>query len=286
MPKFDAEGVLREVAARKATWLYLVPTMMSRIQRLPSAVRAQYDVSSLRRVWHVAAPCPPWLKRAWIDWLGPDVIWEVYGATESQAATVISGRQWLKKPGSVGRVVVGEMKVVGPDGISLPTGEVGDIFERPKPGEPPSFRYRGAEDIKSTDGWSTVGDIGSIDADGYVFLSDRRSDLILVGGANVYPAEVEAALEECPQVRSCAVIGLPDDDLGQSVHAVVERSDHITAEELLAHLVSRLVRYKLPRTIEFVSFPLRDDAGKVRRSQLRAERLIRRCAVNENDIER
>jgi bile acid-coenzyme A ligase len=275
MAKFDAEEVLRLVAAYRASWLYLVPTMMSRIHRLPEAVRARYDVSSLRTVWHLAAPCPPWLKEAWIEWLGADVVYELYGATEGQAGTIISGREWLEKRGSVGKAVLGEIKVLGPDGQELPPGEIGELYLRPTPGSPAPYRYLGATSKTLPGGWESVGDIGSIDGDGYVFLSDRRSDLILVGGANVYPAEVEAAIEEHPGVQSCAVIGLPDEDLGQRVHAIVQAVEGFALAELQAHLAERLVRYKLPRSIELVAVSLRDDAGKVRRSQLRDERIAR-----------
>ena len=273
MPRFEPEAVLQEIEARRVSWIYLVPTMMSRIQRLPDAVRTGYDISSLKTLWHVAAPCPQWLKLAWIEWLGPEVIWEAYGATEGQAATVISGAEYLAKPGSVGRVFVGEIKVMGPDGVEARPGEIGEIYMRRPPGEAAPYRYIGAETVRIDGGWESVGDIGMIDADGYVFLSDRRSDLILVGGANVYPAEVEAALEEHPAVQSCAVVGLPDEDLGQRVHAIVQRRCEIAVAELEAHMAERLVRYKRPSSYEFVSEALRDDAGKVRRSQLRDARL-------------
>ncbi|MGE0829871.1 MAG: AMP-binding protein, partial [Hyphomonadaceae bacterium] len=166
LAKFDAEETLREVAARKGTWLYLVPTMMSRISRLPEETRRKYDVSSLKTIWHLAAPCPQWLKREWIDWLGPNVVWELYGATEGQAATVISGHEWLKKPGSVGRVFIGEIVVLDPDGKELPRGETGELYMRWPPGTPATYVYRGAESKQLEGGWESVGDIGYIDADG------------------------------------------------------------------------------------------------------------------------
>ena len=277
MAKFDAEEVLRGIARHRASFVYLVPTMMNRIERLPVNIRAQYDVSSLKTVWHLAAPCPPWLKRTWIDWLGADVINELYGATEGQAATAITGAEWLAKPGSVGRVVIGEMKVVDNDGRDLSAGEIGEIYLRQPPG-PPTYIYRGATTEFLEGGWETVGDIGCIDADGYVFLSDRRADMILVGGSNVYPAEVEAALDEYPGVKSSAVIGLPDDDLGNRVHAIVQADPALDVDELGRHLAARLVRYKLPRSFEIVTLALRDDAGKVRRAELRAQRLTKTLA--------
>ncbi|MFN3584202.1 AMP-binding protein [Phenylobacterium sp.] len=273
MPRFDAEGVLAEIEARKATWVYLVPTMMTRIWRLPEEVRTRYDVSSLHTLWHLAAPCPAWLKEAFIRWIGPQKVMELYAGTEAQAVTIITGEEWLTHRGSVGRVAMGEMKIVGEDGQDLPPGEVGEIYMRPAEGSPPTYRYLGATAKSLPGGWESLGDIGWFDAEGYLYLADRRTDMILVGGSNVYPAEIEAALEEHPAVQSCAVIGLPDEDLGNVVHAIVQPRAPVTAEELKAHLADRLVTYKQPRTYEFVQEALRDDAGKVRRSALREARL-------------
>jgi bile acid-coenzyme A ligase len=274
MPKFDAEATLRLITQHKVSWVYLVPTMMSRIWRLPENVRSRYDLSSLKTVWHLAAPCPPWLKEEWINWLGADVIMELYGGTEGQARTVITGREWLAHKGSVGRVhASGEMKAVGPDGRDLPIGETGEIYMRRAVDVPETYRYVGAEARKLPGGWESLGDIGWFDAEGYLYLADRRTDMILVGGANVYPAEVEAAIDEHEGVQSSAVIGLPDDDLGNRIHAIVQPRASLTAAELEKHLAERLVTYKRPRSFEFVSEPLRDDAGKVRRSALRDERV-------------
>ncbi|TKJ31404.1 AMP-binding protein [Blastococcus sp. CCUG 61487] len=275
MPKFDAEGVLATVERHRATWLYLVPAMMSRIWRLPDDVRTRYDISSLETVWHLAAPCPPWLKEAWIDWVGPEVLMELYAGTEAQAGTIISGAEWLEHRGSVGKVLYGEMTILGPDGEQLPPGTVGEVFLRRGPGQAPSYRYIGAE-ARTRGDWESLGDVGWMDEDGYLYLADRRTDMILVGGSNVYPAEVEAALDEHPQVASSAVIGLPDDDLGQVVHAIVQPApgiDDVDLDDLRRHLAERLVRYKQPRTFELVAEPLRDEAGKVRRSQLLADRV-------------
>jgi bile acid-coenzyme A ligase len=274
MPKFDAEGVLREVAHRRATWLYLVPTMMARIWRLPEEIRGRYDVSSLRTVWHLAAPCPPWLKQAWIEWLGSDVIWELYGGTEAQASTVITGTEWLSHRGSVGRVATGQMKILNAAGAELPPGTTGEIYMKRADDMPPTYRYLGAE-ARTIGDWESLGDIGWFDEDGYLYLADRRTDMILVGGSNVYPAEVEATLDEHPLVQSSAVIGLPDDDLGNRVHAIIQVRPGLDIAELHRHLSERLVAYKRPRSIEIVDEPLRDDAGKVRRSQLREERIIK-----------
>ncbi len=274
--KFDAERTLQLIDEYHPDSLYLVPTMMARISKLPQEVRDRYDVSSLRVVWHLAAPCPPWLKEEWIDWLGADVIWELYGGTEAQAATIITGREWLAHRGSVGKVNVNQFKVVRDDGTECEPGEVGEVFMRPSDDENiRTYRYVGAEARRIDGGYESLGDMGSLDADGYLYLSDRQTDMILAGGANIYPAEIEAALDEHPRVRSCAVIGLPDEDLGNTVHAILHTDDGtpIDVDDLRVHLAERLVRYKIPRTFEFTTEPLRDDAGKSRRSALRAERL-------------
>jgi bile acid-coenzyme A ligase len=251
--------------------------MMIRMLRLDDRVRARYDVSSLQTVWHMGAPCPAWAKRAWIDWIGAEKIWELYAGTEMQAVTIIRGDEWLGHVGSVGRVTGGEMKIVDPEtGQDLPAGQVGEIFLRVKPGSKPTYRYLGADAQTIGDGWESLGDMGWFDEERYLYLADRRADMILSGGANVYPAEVEAALNEHHGVESCAVIGLPDDDLGQAVHAICKATAGAvtpTDEELRAFMAERLVRYKVPRSFEWVEEPVRDDAGKVRRSALRSERV-------------
>jgi bile acid-coenzyme A ligase len=187
--------------------------------------------------------------------------------------TIISGAEWLEHRGSVGKVVAGEMKAVGEDGQDLPAREIGEIYMRPPEGAPATYKYIGATAKTLPGGWESLGDIGWFDEEGYLYLADRRTDMILVGGSNVYPAEIEAALEEHPAVQSVAVIGLPDDDLGNRVHAIVQARRAVTPEELKAHLAERLVSYKQPRSYEFVDEPLRDDAGKVRRSALRDARM-------------
>ena len=271
-PRFDAEGTLAEIQARKIEWLYLVPTMMNRIWHLPEDVRSRYDISSVHTLWHMAAPCPPWLKEAFIHWIAPGEVLELYGGTEAQAITVIKGSEWLNRRGSVGRVAAGEMKVVDESGATLPPGQIGEIYMRRAQGMPETYKYLGADARTISEGWESLGDLGSFDNEGYLYLADRRTDMILVGGSNVYPAEIEAALEEHPAVQSCAVIGLPDDDLGARIHAIVNVKGHVTDEDLKAHLTDRLVSYKRPRSFEFVDEPVRDDAGKVRRTALRDAR--------------
>ena len=278
-PRFDPEGTLAEVAARKATWLYLVPTMMNRIWHLPEDVRGKYDVSSVETLWHMAAPCPAWLKEAFIHWFSGGEVMELYAGTEAQAVTIITGTEWLEHRGSVGQVAIGEMKVFGEDGAELPAGETGEIYMRRPPGAPVTYKYLGATPKVLADGWESLGDLGWFDAEGYLYLADRRTDMILVGGSNVYPAEIEAALEEHPAVQSCAVIGLPDDDLGNLIHAIVNVKGVVTGEDLAAHLKDRLVTYKRPRSFEFVDEPVRDDAGKVRRTALRDARIAKAAAT-------
>jgi bile acid-coenzyme A ligase len=248
--------------------------MMQRIWKLPAAVRERYDVSSLRRVMCTGAPSPAWLKRAWIDWLGPEKIWEAYGGTERIAGTLIDGATWLAHPGSVGKPPPErKMRILRPDGSACAPGEVGEIYMMPAAGRGTTYRYIGADAEATRDGWETVGDMGWLDADGYLYLADRKTDMVLVGGSNVYPAEVEAALDAHPAVRSSAVIGLPDEDLGNRLHAIVDAPAGVREDELRAHLAERLVAYKIPKSFEFVSEPLRDDAGKLRRSALREARL-------------
>ena len=273
MPRFDPAETLRLTGKYRVTWLLLVPTMMLRIWRLPEAVRLAADVSSLEVAFHLAAPCPQWLKQAWIDWLGPEKVLELYGGTELQAMTVITGTEWLAHRGSAGRPVIGEIQIRDFDGQPVPAGQEGEIWMRRGPGAPSPYQYVGATARSAPDGWESLGDIGHVDTDGYVYITDRLADMILVGGANVYPAEIEAALDEHPAVRSCCVIGLPDEDLGNIPHAIVELSEPVSDEDLMAHLRLRLAPYKLPRTIERATTPLRDDAGKVRRPALRAERI-------------
>ncbi len=280
MERFDAAEALLLIETHRVTWVFFVPTMMHRIWNLPD--RDAYDVSSLRQVFSTGAPWPVWLKERWIGWLGPDRIREGYGGTESQGGTSITGAESLTHPGSVGLPQGGcGMRILDEHGNDLPTGEVGEVYFMPATGPGTTYRYLGAE-AKAHEGWETIGDLGYVDAEGYLYLVDRRTDLVVTGGANVYPAEVEAVIESFPGVRSCAVIGLPDDDLGQRVHAIVDLpgvdvADHTlaatTSHALRDHVRGHLAPYKVPRTVELVGEPLRDDAGKVRRSALREARL-------------
>jgi len=274
MERFDAEQALALVAQHRVDWVLFVPTMMQRIAKLADDVRSKHDVTSLRRVMCSGAPSPAWLKRFWIEWLGAEKIFEAYGGTERIAGTVIDGVEWLAHPGSVGKPPPGRMmRAQRPDGSVCAPGEAGEIYMKPASGQGTTYRYIGAAPVATPDGWETLGDVGWFDAAGYLYLADRKTDMILVGGSNVYPAEVEAAIDAHPAVRSSAVIGLPDDDLGSRVHALVDAPAGVTPDSLRAHLAERLVAYKIPRSFEFVNEPLRDDAGKLRRSALREARL-------------
>ena len=273
MEKFDPLRALQLIERHQVGWVNFVPTMMHRIWRLPEEQRASFDVSSLRVVYHMASACPVWLKEQWIEWLGAERIWELYGGTERQGACEINGREWLAHKGSIGRAQsTCQVKILSEQGEECPPGEVGEIFFLPVGGRNSTYHYLGAK-ANARGEWESIGDLGYTDEDGYVYLVDRRTDLIVTGGANVYPAEVEGAIDSHPQVRSSIVIGLPDEDLGHRVHALVETSAGLSEVQLREHLLKRLARFKIPRTFEFVDRPLRDDAGKARRSALREERI-------------
>jgi len=226
------------------------------------------------------APLPEWLMAAWIDWLGADVMNEVFGPSERIGGTAITGREWLDHRGSVGRPVGGaRIKITDEQGGALPPGEMGEIWMLPATGPGSTYRYVGAEAQRDAEGWESVGDMGYLDADGYLYLGDRKTDMILSGGRNIYPAEIEAALESHPSVQSSAVIGLPDEDLGQRIHAIVEvvatkpGATPLGLEDMREWLAPRLAAYKHPSSLEQVNQPLRDEAGKVRRGRLREDRL-------------
>jgi bile acid-coenzyme A ligase len=270
MSRFDPGEALRLIERERVEWVCMVPTMMHRIWKLPQEVRDRYDLSSLRRVLHLAAPCPPWLKQAWIDWLGADRILEVYAGTEG-AAIAITGEEWLRKPGSVGKAPPEILTVRDEAGKACAPGVVGEVFFAPENAD--RFHYIGGATRLDGEGRMSLGDLGWLDEDGYLFLSDRRTDLILRGGANVYPAEVEAALAEHPAVRDAVVLGLPCEDYGARVHAILQLSGRPPLEEIDAFVRDRLAGYKCPETYETAAAALRDDAGKVRRAALREERL-------------
>lgn len=277
MARFDAETCLQLIERHRVQYVMMVPTMMNRIWRLGEQVRGKYDLSSLRALVHLGGPCPGWLKEGWIDWIGADRIIEIYAGTEGIGATFISGSEWLAHRGSVGRPAPGTaMKIVDENGAECAPGEVGHILFSSTTGAGPGFRYVGAK-AQDVEGWSSLGDLGHVDEDGFLYISDRRTDLIISGGVNIYPAEVEAAIDRHPAVRTSVVIGLPDDDLGNRVHAIVQVAPDVetalTHESLAEFVGTQLARYKVPRSFEFVTQDLRDEAGKARRSLLRQQRI-------------
>ena len=281
--RFDPELTLRLIERHRVDFALLVPTMMNRIWRLPEEVRAKYDLSSLKIVQHNAGSCPPDLKRTWIDWLGAHRIFENYTATEQTAMTIVSGQEWLERPGTVGKAVFGDIEIRDDHGERCPPGTVGAIWMRRPEGVPRTFIYKGQDTPESADGWETVGDLGSMDEDGYIFLADRRADMIISGGTNIYPAEVENVLSGHPGVLDCVVVGTPDYDMGELVHAIVSVGNGgPTAAELDLYVRERLTGYKCPRTYAFTSAALRDEAGKVRRSHHRQKHLDTRSDHKAN----
>jgi len=269
LPKFDALETLRLIEAERVEWALMVPTMMGRILALPGKERNQFDLTTWSKVVHTAAPMPEWQKRAWIEWMQPEHIWEVYGSTEGIIRCFIGGQEWLERPGSVGRPIGGvELRVLGDAGQDLPPGATGEIYALPPGGGGSTYRYIGADSKRIDGGWESVGDAGWIDADGYLFLADRIDDLIISGGVNVWPAEVEAALLRHPRIRSCAVYGKRDEDMGTIVHAVVETDEGLSLDDVRAFLGDHLARPKHPRSLEVQDTPVRDDAGKFRKPKL------------------
>jgi bile acid-coenzyme A ligase len=276
MPKFDAEACLKLIEKYRIEWTTMVPTMLNRIWRLDDETKDRYSLDSLRCILHTAAACPPWLKRAYIDWLGGERIFELYGGTEDTGRTLIDGNEWLERPESVGRMQPGfNVRILDENGETLPAGEIGMIYLLPDSGFASTYHYLGAERDHIGE-WETLGDMGHLDEDGYLYLADRRTDLIVSGGANIYPAEVESAIERHPEVICAVAIGLPDNDLGQRVHAIVQIGESASTaaleDELRRFSADQIALYKTPRTYEFVTQKLRDEAGKVRRHALREER--------------
>lgn len=280
LERFDAEQALAAIERYRVTHSQWVPTMFVRMLKLDEAVRARYDVSSLKVAVHAAAPCPVEVKRAMIDWWGP-VLHEYYASTEGNGATFIDSEQWLRKPGSVGPAGLGAVRICGEDGAELPAGEIGTIyFER----EEMPFTYH--NDAAKTEQavhpqhptWTTTGDIGYIDTDGYLFLTDRKAFMIISGGVNIYPQEIEDALALHEKVLDVAVIGVPDEEMGESVKAVVQPAPGAEpgpelAAELREYLRARIAHYKVPRTVDFADELPRTPTGKLVKGKLRAQYL-------------
>ncbi len=272
-PRFEPEEMLRLIARHGVTHMHIVPTMFVRLLRLPPEVRSTYDVSSLRFVTHGAAPCAPAVKRQMIEWWGP-VINEYYGATETGVVVWHGSEDALRKPGTVGRVVPGAiLRVVDEQGNDVKQGEIGEIYVRGP--HLADFTYNN-DDAKRQDvalgDLVTVGDVGYVDADGFLFLCDRKRDMIISGGVNIYPAEIESALIQMPGVRDCAVFGIPDEEFGEQICAYVEPlpGTALDATAVRAFLGEHLARYKVPRVVEFAAALPREDSGKIFKRKLRA----------------
>jgi long-chain acyl-CoA synthetase len=272
MPRFDPEEFLKLVEEQRIDTIFMVPTMFIRLMKLPGQVRRKYDVSSLRHVIHAAAPCPPDIKRAMIEWWGP-VIYEFYGSTESGAVTFATSEDALKKPGTVGRISPGaELRFIGDDGRVLPIGEIGEIYSRIATS--PDFTYHNKPEKRAEierEGFITSGDVGYIDADGYVFICDRKRDMVISGGVNIYPAEIEAVLHAIPGVHDCAVFGIPDEEFGEALMAVVEPQAGVLLDvtDIRARLKASLADYKVPKHVEIQTQLPREDSGKIFKRRLR-----------------
>lgn len=269
--RFDAEAVLAAIEQHRISHMVAVPTMFVRMLKLPEAVRRRYDLSSLRWVTHTGAPCASETKRALMDWWGP-VVYETYGGTEVGTATLSTPEDWLAFPGSVGRLAPhARMALYGEDGEPVAPGEIGEIFVR-VPAYADFTYHNHPEKRKEVerDGLISCGDVGYV-KDDHLYLCDRRADMVISAGVNIYPAEIEAALLQCPSVRDCAVFGIPDDEMGESLAAAVEPMPGATpdAAELRAFLQGRLARFKVPRRFDFHAALPREDSGKIFKRRLR-----------------
>jgi len=277
MEKFDPAAALAAIERYRVTVTQMVPTMFVRLLQLPTEQRTGYDVSSLRLAVHAGAPCPPDVKDAMIGWWGP-IFTEYYGATESHGTTVMSSAEWKTKRGSVGRAVLGVAHICDDDGNELPAGQVGLVyFER----DQPSFSYHNDPDKTAGSrhpahqNWATVGDMGYLDEDGYLYLTDRKSFMIISGGVNIYPQEVENVLALHPKIFDAAVIGVPDAEMGEQVKAVVQLRDGVSpspelAAEIIAYVRDRLAHFKAPRSVDFIDQLPRSETGKLVKRILKA----------------
>lgn len=274
MEKWEAEETLRLIEAHRITHTHMVPTMFHRLLSLSDDVRAKYDVSSLRYVLHGAAPCPVAVKQRLIDWLGP-IVWEYYAATEGVGSFVDSAT-WLARPGTVGKPALDKQVMVGDEaGTELPRGEIGLVYIRaPEAARFEYFKDEGKTADSYRGDYFTLGDVGYMDADDFLYLTDRSANLIISGGVNIYPAEVDAVLLEHPAVADAAVIGVPNEEWGEAVLAVVELKPDVEpsaslADELLTFCRDRLAHYKCPREVEFIDALPRQDNGKIYKRRLR-----------------
>ncbi|MEO9181399.1 MAG: acyl-CoA synthetase [Acidimicrobiales bacterium] len=269
--RFDPEEFLSLIEKHRITSLYMVPTMFVRLLRLPREVRSRYDISSLRHVSHTAAPCPPDVKRALIEWWGP-IVSEFYGSTEVGFIAGCTSEEWLAHPGTVGRALAScEVEIIGDDG-PVPIGESGEVFVRALGNS--DFTYHGKDDARAEverNGLITCGDIGFLDTDGFLYLCDRARDMIISGGVNIYPIEIEACLLKLGGVGDCAVFGIPDDEYGESVAAAIKLDSgaSLSVDAIQAHVRNHLAGFKVPKLVTFHDELPREDSGKMFKRKLR-----------------
>ncbi len=276
LPRFDPEQVLAAIDRERVQATMMVPTHFSRLLRLPTEIRERYDISSMRTIVHTGAACPVEVKRAMIDWFGP-ILLEAYGSTEAGTVTMIDSAQWLAHPGSVGQAMPGyELTIRAEDGSVLPAGTPGLVCVRSSTGNNPRYHGDPEKTRRSyvADGVFALGEIGYLDEDGYLYLTDRASDMVVSGGVNIYPAESEAVLRTHPAVVDVAVIGIPHEDLGEQLCALVVTSDPgVDPADLVSWTRDRLAHYKCPNLVQIVDFELRSAMGKLNKRQLRADYL-------------
>lgn len=273
LERFDTGILLQAIEDHRVTGMVATTVMLQRLARDPDFDRR--DLSSLDWVMHGAAPLPDWLARVWIERIGAERFYVCYGSSEGAGATFARGDEYLEHPGTVGRgAMATDLRILDDEGRQLPPGEIGHVYMKSAHGILASYVGDVPPIQVNDDGYATVGDLGWLDDDGYLYLADRRVDMIITGGANVFPAEVEAALSEHPDVADVVVIGLADEEWGRRVHAVIQRRDgsDVTADDLTAYVGERLARYKVPKTLEFVDQIPRTEATKVNRASLVAER--------------
>ncbi|WP_104126597.1 AMP-binding protein [Cryobacterium sp. Y57] len=273
LEKFDAALTVDVIERYRVSFLAMVPIVMQRIARLPDVLTR--DFSSIDAFYHSGAVCPVWVKRVWLQLVDPARQYDCYGGAEGTGVVAIRGDEWMLREGSLGRPVDTRLSIRDSTGAALPAGEIGEIFTG-HTGGPLTFRYLGTEPLEATDdGLVTLGDLGWLDDDGYLYLADRRVDLIITGGANVYPAEVEGVLSEHPGIADAVVIGIDDDEWGKQVYAILLPTNPAAppeVDEVRAFCRERLVPYKVPKTFEFVTTSFRDESGKMRRSALASSR--------------
>ena len=270
LPRFDEEELLQTIETHRITHMHMVPTMFVRLLKLPERIRSKYDLSSLEYIVHGAAPCPVEIKKRMIEWWGP-IIHEYYGSSEAGLITSITSEDWLQRPGSVGKALADtNLKICDDDGAVLQAGEVGEIFIDINKAR--DFSYRGKPELReeiSMGSYISNGDVGYLDEEGFLHICDRKKDMIISGGVNIYPAEIEDVLSTHPAIKDCAVFGIPHEEYGESIAVAIESVSDITAAEVKEYVRSRLASYKTPKVVSFHETLPREDSGKIFKRKLR-----------------